>query len=371
MEKRKYDAIVVGASVLGACIARKLALKDVDVLILDKETPGFNELGNMDSICSGGYFKEDTFLFSQVLSRIEDIEKRCTDFFRKRWGLIKGSRKQLDELMTRLEDLKVSFTSVDEGLLIFDRIIDGYTFMLLNLLDALEKGAFLKIHHSFTGFKFEENGLKLKVLDHVRHETLFLHAKAVILTINAWVNRVLAALGINLPVRFFSSFTLVLKGEENYLVKPFNSSYTIIPYEGFTLIYENTDEVSSGEYIEAYSDTIDRCIKYYRRHFGEPPPIHGVVLTAKAYSERGNRYGGGYVWELGKNREHGSLLVAVSPKIFLSEIISDTVVKKVLTTLGLDPDLPVKPLPARSEIPRALERIPLPRFCSRPFFYWC
>ena len=364
----KFDVIVIGGGLLGSTIGRKLVLEGASVILIEKHAPGCNEVGVLDSLSVGNYVFESRDLLERILRRVEELEKRSFDLFRKRWTTIIMKPSEVDRLISVFEELNVSFRVEESGLSILDRVTDAYTLTVLNLLDALDRGLELRSFCEVLKLLKEENQVfGVLVYDKRKGEYEEVKGDVIVIATNSWTNVLLQTLGLCVPIRLKKLFTLVFCEETSKIIKLPEVDCSIIPYGPFTVVSKFIGESKIPE--ESYVDlsSIKELVEVHKKFYGEPPPVLGYAVSQRCFYNSPKALSGGGVHDHDVADEYYGLITAISPRPLLTELVSDEAVRVILEKMGLEPSVGIKPLPTRQRLLKAYEKIPVVKAAFNPF----
>lgn len=175
------------------------------------------------------------------------------------------------------------------GFVYSDCWVDDSRLVILNALDAAERGAQVLTRTACTGLQRKGNTWRAEVTDQRTGATRIIHAKAVINASGPWVNDIIARVAgtsSRRKVRLVKGSHIIVpkfwEGEHAYLVQ--NSDKRVIfinPYEGNKALIGTTDIPYEGapENVTADESEIDYLIAAVNRYFKEKLRREDVLQT--------------------------------------------------------------------------------------------
>lgn len=317
MVEQIYDLAIVGGGINGTGIARDAAGRGLSVFLCEQ-----GDLANATSSAStklihGGLRYLEYYEFRLVREALQEREVLLRNAphiiwplrfvlphhrgLRSSWliraGLFLydhiGRRSSLPAShsidLTRETVGKSLKSSFKRGFVYSDCWVDDCRLVVLNAIDAVERGANLRIHTRCISAEKESNTWKLSLRSDAPHAELTVRAKTLINATGPWVSAFLSnALKINAP-----SAVRLVKGSHIVVPKLFEHAFAYIfqnkdgrvvfaiPYEGdFTLI-GTTDVEFQGDPKDATitGDEIDYLCAAMNEYFAKPVERSEIVHT--------------------------------------------------------------------------------------------
>ena len=374
---KTVDVLVIGGGVNGAGIARDLAGRGVSVILCEKDDLASAMSSAGTKLIHGGlrYLKYGKIrLMREALTEREVLLRSAPHIIRpmtfvlphyKRlcpWWLIRlmlfiydhlGGKKNFPKSegfsFTGGQPLKPSFK---RGFSYSDCFVDDARFVLLNALDAYEKGAHILTRTECIDLDRnpEEPGWAATLLDNITETKFKVHAKVVINASGPWVNKVLS---------------LVDAGEEKYRVRWVKGSHILVPgiYQGdqacilrnddgrvvFAIPYEEkytligmTESEYDGdiENVQIGMDEVEylcRAVNLYFRHQITPEDVEWTYSGVYPLMEETgkNEFDGVRDYILDVEEHYGARILSVyGGKITTYRKLSEQVGDRVIEMLG-------------------------------------
>lgn len=309
-----YDLLVIGGGINGTGIARDAAGRGYSVLLAEMEDLASGTSSRSTKLIHGGLRYLEHFAFRLVREALAEREvlwataphivrplrfvlphrKGLRPAWMLRLGLLlydtMGGRKRLPP--TRRVDLKSDplgrhlKDGISIGFEYSDCWVDDARLVVLNALDAVERGAEVRTRTRVTGAR-PENGLwKITLTDAVTAHVESVEARMIVNAAGPWLSevplagphgrprvRLVKGSHIVVPRLYDDPRCFILQNRDGRIV------FTI-PYEGFTLI-GTTDEDFAGDprTVAINAAEIDYLCKSVSEYFATPVSPESVVST--------------------------------------------------------------------------------------------
>lgn len=290
-----YDVLVIGGGITGASVARDLALRGLEVALVERDDFASGTTGACMGMLHGGlqYLVSDPELtrvecaesgimqkaaphlvfaipFLYLVQMAEDIDKyeaffSCYDQFRKsKFGRphVTLTRDEALELEPRLRsDFAAALTNDEPG-------VDVFRLNVLVALDAAEHGAVLSNHTEVTGLIIEEAAgggraaagpaarpgrrvVGARVRDLLTGKTREIRARLTVNACGPWVPRVTAMAGLTYRLRPTKGIHIILDRRVTSVGVAANAvdgrNILLLPHENTTLIGTTDDDFFGDE----------------------------------------------------------------------------------------------------------------------------
>ncbi len=270
-EATPYDLLVIGGGVNGAGIARDAVGRGLSVCLVEQDDLAAHTSSSSTKLIHGGlrYLEQGELrLVREALAERERLLAIAphivrplrfvlpyVDGLRPRWllrlGLFvydhAGGRDKLAASTgTRLAGTPLGAplrADITDGFEYSDCAVDDSRLVVLNALDAAERGATILTRRRVVAIEAETDGWKITIEDLRSNARTTLRSRVLVNATGAWVNNLLTLAGI-MPrqhLRLVKGSHLVLKrqyeGEHAYLMQSADRRVVFaIPWEGFTLV---------------------------------------------------------------------------------------------------------------------------------------
>ena len=374
MTKMKtVDVLVIGGGVNGAGIARDLAGRGVSVMLCEKDDLASAMSSAGTKLVHGGicHLKRGNFrLMSDALIEREILLRSAPHIIwpmilvlphYKRlcpWWLIRillfiydhlGGRKILpksewlsfEENLTE-QPLKSSFK---RGFSYYDCVVDDARLVVLNALDAYEKGAQILTRTECLGIDRhpKEPGWAVTLLDNITETRFRVHAQVVVNASGPWVNKVLSLVdggSEKYRVRLVKGSHILVpriyKGEQAYVLRNEDGRVVLtIPYEkNYTLIgMTESDYDGDIERVRIGLDEVEYLCGSVNRYFSHQIEPEDVEWTYSGVHPMIDDGACDYI--LDAEEHHGARILSVyGGKITTYRKLSEQVGDRVVEMLG-------------------------------------
>jgi glycerol-3-phosphate dehydrogenase len=309
-----YDLLIIGGGINGAGIARDAAGRGLSVCLVEQDDLAAHTSSASTKLIHGGlrYLEHGELrLVREALAERERLLAIAphivrplrfvlpyVDGLRPRWllrlGLFvydhAGGREKLAASAgTRLTGTPLGAPlrdGITDGFEYSDCAVDDSRLVVLNAMDAAERGATVLTHTRVVAAAANDAGWQITCETRAGTRRL-LHARAVVNASGSWVNHVLGTLSVEprKHVRLVKGSHLVLKqqysGEHAYLMQsPDNRVVFAIPWEGYTLV-GTTDMPFTGDPAKVEIDPTeqDYLLECLNRFLRKPASSTDIVST--------------------------------------------------------------------------------------------
>jgi glycerol-3-phosphate dehydrogenase len=268
MPQLDYDLLIVGGGINGAGIARDAAGRGLSVLLVEQDDLAQHTSSASTKLIHGGLRYLEYFEFGLVRAALRERERllglaphlvRPLEFVlpqsqgpRPNW-MIKlglalydrlGGRTRLPRSASiRIADSRFRFglqPHVERGFSYADCWVDDSRLVILNALDAAERGAEIRTRTRFIEATRDTHCWRCTLLDTSSHESTTVSARVVINAAGPWVSEVLAhrvSVQRRKAVRLVKGGHIVVprlyEGEHAFMLQnPDRRVVFVIPYEG-------------------------------------------------------------------------------------------------------------------------------------------
>ncbi|MEJ0098951.1 MAG: glycerol-3-phosphate dehydrogenase [Pseudomonadota bacterium] len=281
-EAAPYDLLIVGGGVNGAGIARDAVGRGLTVCLVEQDDLAAHTSSSSTKLIHGGLRYLEQGELRLVRESLAERERLLAiaphivrplrfvlpyvDGLRPRWllrlGLFvydhAGGREKLAaSAATRLTGTLLGAplrADITDGFEYSDCAVDDSRLVVLNALDAAERGASILTRQRVAGIEAEADGWRVSIEDQRTRARTTLRARALVNATGAWVNHLLTLAGIvpRQHLRLVKGSHLVLRqqyeGEHSYLLQSADRRVVFaIPWEGRYTLVGTTDIPFDGD----------------------------------------------------------------------------------------------------------------------------
>jgi glycerol-3-phosphate dehydrogenase len=390
-EGAPFDLLVIGGGVNGAGIARDAAGRGLSTCLVEQDDLASHTSSASTKLIHGGLRYLEQGELRLVREALAERERLLTiaphivhplrfvlpyiDGLRPRWllrlGLFvydhAGGREKLAASgSTLLEGNALGAplrTGIRDGFEYSDCAVDDSRLVVLNAMDAAERGATILTRQRVVAIAGHEDGWQVTIEDRAGSANV-LRARALANATGSWVNAVLDVAGITprQRLRLVKGSHLVLKrqfeGDHAYLLQsPDRRVVFAIPWEGFTLL-GTTDMPFTGDPAQVAIDDaeisylLDVLNQFMRRPAGRADIISTYSGVRPLYDDgstaAAQKVSRDYHLELQHSPRGAPLLSVYGGKITTYRRLAEHALSMVLPALGIrdsDPWTAIEPLP--------------------------
>lgn len=280
MRTEKADVIVIGGGGVGAACARDIAMRGLDVILLEKSDLASGTTGRCHGMFHSGarYAVEDSQTAIECLRAANSLRKIANFCIEDTNGMF-VSLTEFDhgylqsflnacnsigipaKFITRREALELEphlNPAIIDAILVPDASINPFMLTVSTVLSAMKYHARIKLHTEAVEFLKSGSSVKgIIAINHKTNETLRLEAPIVVNATGPWVREIVRKAGIDIPVKGGKGILMVIAGRlVNTLInrlRPPADGDIIVPGATTTII-GTTDEPVEGPEVLTIND---------------------------------------------------------------------------------------------------------------------